>query len=159
ARAVGVLNGGALSTYRLHVEELEPRAVPTVGALDTSWHGDGHVRSYFMASNSTDRAQAAVVQTDGRLLVVGSTYFDGREQADFAFARYNPDGSPDTTFGVGGQATDNYNYVLNDESATCVALWPSSAGGGYAVGGYAHTGVAGQSHHFPKKNLNPVRRL
>src|SRR5664279_1818098 len=42
-------------------------------------------------------------QPDGKLVAVGS--FRGPMGFDFAVARYNPDGSPDTTFGTGGVAT------------------------------------------------------
>ena len=44
---------------------------------------------------------------DGKILAAGKTY-TANNSTDFALARYNPDGSPDTTFGAGGRATTDF---------------------------------------------------
>ncbi|HEX9990429.1 MAG TPA: S-layer homology domain-containing protein [Chloroflexia bacterium] len=72
------------------------------GDLDTSFDGDGRVVTNF--STSTEFSYALAIQTSGELVVAGRTGSDG---SDFALARYNPDGSPDGTFGGGGQVTTN----------------------------------------------------
>ncbi len=53
-----------------------------------------------------DRAYSVAIQADGKIVVVGSSYYyvGGDWAYDFALARYNSDGSPDATF---GQDMDN----------------------------------------------------
>ena len=71
------------------------------GDLDPTFGTDGKVLTDF--DHSTDIANAVAVQTDGKLVVVGTTYQDNDfSSEDFAVARYNPDGTLDKTFGAGG---------------------------------------------------------
>ena len=59
-------------------------------------------------------------QPDGKIVVVGSTHAAG-----FALARYNPNGSLDTSFsGDGRQTTDFYDEYGDAGGATAVALQP-----------------------------------
>jgi Domain of unknown function (DUF5122) beta-propeller len=48
-------------------------------------------------------ASDLVLQLDGKLVAVVIRSFAGEEIADFALARYLPDGSLDPTFGVGAR--------------------------------------------------------
>lgn len=70
----------------------------TNGSLDTSFDSDGIVATIMGFGNS--RAASVAVQLDGKI-VVGGTDHSGTGN-DFAIARYNTDGSLDTTFGVNG---------------------------------------------------------
>ena len=72
------------------------------GTLDTTFGTAGVVLTDF--ATRTDQAMAMVLMADGRILVSGQTLTDDLTIADMAFARYNADGSLDTTFGVGGRA-------------------------------------------------------
>ena len=47
----------------------------------------------------------SAVQSDGKIVLAGSTYKGGVSGYDFALARLNSDGSLDTSFGTGGQVT------------------------------------------------------
>jgi hypothetical protein len=47
--------------------------------------------------NSCDRARAIAIQTDGKVLVAGSSDAPNGD-SNFALVRYNPDGSMDNTF-------------------------------------------------------------
>ena len=85
------------------------------GTLDTSFGTNGKVLTDF--SNGADAAASAVLQTDGKLLVAGHTYADldpGQTETDIAVARYNVDGSLDTTFGNSGKVvidiTDSLDF-------------------------------------------------
>ncbi|MES2152619.1 MAG: DUF4214 domain-containing protein [Pseudomonadota bacterium] len=73
------------------------------GSRDTSFGGTGEVVS---ASFNTDSpAFGITVQSDGRIVVVGSgpaDSADARLFADIGVARYNVDGSLDTSFGSNG---------------------------------------------------------
>ena len=70
------------------------------GSLDTSFSGDG--------KQTTDRfgdrrANGVAIQADGKIVAVG----EASDGGDFALARFNPNGSLDTSFsGDGMQATD-----------------------------------------------------
>ncbi|HEU5064712.1 MAG TPA: PASTA domain-containing protein [Gaiellaceae bacterium] len=72
------------------------------GSLDTSFGSGGKVTTSFGPS-SHDGANALVRQPDGKLVAAGYTS-DGSGY-DFALARYNADGSLDTSFGSGGKVT------------------------------------------------------
>ncbi|HJY30745.1 MAG TPA: hypothetical protein VJ306_22115, partial [Pyrinomonadaceae bacterium] len=76
------------------------------GTLDASFGKGGKVVFDFFGS--FDQANAAVLQPDGKIIVVGSASYDSLNQdIGFALARFNTDGSTDFGFGAGGkQITD-----------------------------------------------------
>jgi uncharacterized delta-60 repeat protein len=71
------------------------------GSLDTSFGTGGKVTTHF--GLSTNMAHGVALQSDGKIIAVGFSY-QGRSAsaADFALARYYPDGRLDTGFGTGG---------------------------------------------------------
>jgi uncharacterized delta-60 repeat protein len=71
------------------------------GALDTAF-GTGGLVSLNIGGTSADQAKAVAVQADGKIVVAGTTNF-GTVNAGLAVARFNADGSLDTTFGSGGR--------------------------------------------------------
>ncbi|HEY7115220.1 MAG TPA: PKD domain-containing protein [Tepidisphaeraceae bacterium] len=73
------------------------------GSVDDTLGGSGVILTDFAGTN--DQAYALAVHADGKIVLVGSTEVNG--QLDFAVARFNPDGSLDTTFGPAhtGQVT------------------------------------------------------
>src|SRR5262249_33815551 len=74
------------------------------GTLDITFGNEGAVTTDF--GGNRDVASAVVIQPDGKILVAG-TATTGLNLG-FALARYNPNGSVDTTFGVGGKATTDF---------------------------------------------------
>jgi len=76
------------------------------GTLDGSFGTGGKVVFDFFGS--FDQANAAVLQPDGKIIVVGSASYDSNNRdIGFALARFNTDGSIDFGFGTGGkQITD-----------------------------------------------------
>ena len=75
---------------------------PNAGTLDTTFGSGGMVTTDFgVKINEPQFAQDVAVQTDGKYVVVGRTGQTG----PIAMARYNPNGSLDTTFGTGGKVT------------------------------------------------------
>ncbi|MBI4658648.1 MAG: VCBS repeat-containing protein [Verrucomicrobia bacterium] len=70
------------------------------GSLDASFGSGGKV---ITDVNATDNAFAVAVQPDGKLVAAGRA--NGSSNSDFALARYNTDGSLDTSFGTGGKVT------------------------------------------------------
>jgi uncharacterized delta-60 repeat protein len=76
------------------------------GTLDGSFGKGGKVVFDFFGS--FDQANGAVLQPDGKIIVVGSASYDSANRdIGFALARFNTDGSIDFGFGTGGkQITD-----------------------------------------------------
>ena len=70
------------------------------GELDASFSFDGRTTIDF--GGNTDICNGLAIQTDGKIVVAGSTQPDGDPNVDFAVARLNADGTLDTaTFGAG----------------------------------------------------------
>lgn len=79
-------------------------ALAAPGDFDPSFDADGRVLSHFGGSEG---AIALLMQSDGKLVAGGLSNASNPTSNDFALARYNPDGSLDTSFGAGG-------FVLTD---------------------------------------------
>lgn len=84
-----------------------PAAKANDGDLDLTFGTSGRVLTDF--ARSADIAYAVALQSDGKLVVGGTTYtnndFSGE---DFALARYNPDGTLDPGFGTQGKVTTDF---------------------------------------------------
>jgi uncharacterized delta-60 repeat protein len=91
-----------------------PSASAAVGDLDISFDTDGIVKTGIRIDS---RAEAVVVQTDGKIIAAGFSSSGGNN--DFALARYNPDGQLDTSFGTAGIVTTS---VRASSEITSVAL-------------------------------------
>lgn len=79
------------------------------GSLDTSFGVGGIVTTNFpQGSYAFDVA----LQTDGKIIAAGTVFvaFNPGESSntDFALARYNQDGTPDASFGNGGQVSTDF---------------------------------------------------
>src|SRR5438105_1388437 len=84
-----------------------PLARATDGDLDPTFGVGGKVLTDL--NHSTDLANGVAIQSDGKLVVVGQTYTNNDfSTEDFAVARYNTNGTLDTTFGVGGKVTTDF---------------------------------------------------
>jgi uncharacterized delta-60 repeat protein len=79
------------------------------GSLDASFGDAGKVVFDFFGS--FDQANAAALQPDGKIIVVGSASYDSlNRDIGFSLTRFNPDGSTDFGFGAGGkQITDFFD--------------------------------------------------
>ncbi|MGE0534861.1 MAG: hypothetical protein AB7O68_07790 [Pirellulales bacterium] len=102
------------------------------GTLDTSFDGDGKVQTAIGTAFSTISAMA--IQADGRIVVAGSA-FVGAHQS-FAVARYNSDGSLDTSFDGDGKVTTQFGSSA--DTATSMAI---QADGKIVVAGYSTSGA------------------
>jgi uncharacterized delta-60 repeat protein len=69
-----------------------------------------------------DIAQAVALQADGKLVVAG--YSDGSGTNDFAVARFNSGGIPDSTFSTGGANAQDTRDFGNDDRANGVVIQP-----------------------------------
>src|SRR2546421_5040788 len=83
------------------------------GSLDPTFGTGGLVKTKFQAPPNRDVARAVALQSDGKILVGGTSgVFD--TPAKLAMARYNADGSLDSSFGTGGIVLMNVSNGLGD---------------------------------------------
>lgn len=78
----------------------------TDGSLDATFGQGGNVTTDFFGD--IDEPFAVAIQPDGRIVVVGSA-LNTEGITNFALARYNADGSLDSTFGSGGKVTTDFS--------------------------------------------------
>ena len=89
------------------------------GTLDETFGSGGKVTTDF--SGIEDSVLALALQPDGRIVAAGVA-FRFAPTADFALARYKPNGKLDGSFGTGGKLTTNFN--LDNEEALAVSIQP-----------------------------------
>ena len=85
------------------------------GSLDTSFGNGGIVTTNFPEGSY---AFDVALQPDGKIIAAGTVFVDfvigDQSDTDFALARYNPDGTPDATFGNGGQVSTDFVGMEDD---------------------------------------------
>jgi uncharacterized delta-60 repeat protein len=95
----------------------------TDGTRDNSF-GDGGIVTTTFPEGSY--AFDVALQADGKIIAGGTVFvdFDPGEMSDtdFALARYNPDGTPDITFGDGGQVMTD--FVGMEDDAFSILIQP-----------------------------------
>lgn len=89
------------------METLEDRRVLAAGDLDFTFDGDGIVTTAIGSSH--DEATSVVIDMNGKAVVAGYS-FDGSTY-NFALARYNADGSLDSSFDGDGKVTTNFGFL------------------------------------------------
>lgn len=102
------------------------------GSLDASFNGTGKVITDF--GNHSDEGRSVAIQGDGKIVVAGST-FNPNSRADIAVARYNSDGSLDTSFNGTGKAVTGID--ISDDEGHSVAI---QGDGKIVVSGYSRIG-------------------
>src|SRR5262245_29418881 len=90
--------------FRPRVEGLEDRTTPSGGLLDPTFGSGGVAINNF--GSSPELITDVKVLPDGKLLTAG--YVNVYQSSDFNAARYNADGTLDTSFGSGGLATVDF---------------------------------------------------
>src|SRR5262249_24068953 len=100
------------------------QAVP--GILDTSFGLQGMVTTDFSGTRNFDDALAVAIQSDGKILVAGKSDAFGSGDLDFTLARYNTDGTLDTSFNpsgsVPGVTSVDVTGAGNEDQATALAI-------------------------------------
>jgi uncharacterized delta-60 repeat protein len=121
------------------------------GQLDTTFDGDGKLTTAF---SGTDTLLSDIaLQTDGKIVAVGTNVLSLHEPppSEFALARYNTDGSLDTTFDGDGKLTSRFDDI---SEARAVSL---QADGKIVVAGRIAT--ERQSYHAVLVRYNPDGQL
>ncbi|MGE5804639.1 MAG: DUF1573 domain-containing protein, partial [Ignavibacteria bacterium] len=108
------------------------------GTLDKTFGFRGRVTIDFNISNDiTSGGSCVALQSDGKIVIAGYTYGSGGGfDVDFAVARYNSDGTIDSSFGVAGEVTTDFGS--SSDYGYTVAVQEN---GKIVVGGFAYDGT------------------
>src|SRR6266567_387508 len=110
-----VVAGGALPLFTFLGNFELVRYNPN-GSLDRSFGKGGIVTTSFPGQGSY--AFAVALQPDGKIIAAGTDFVNFSQKdssnTDFAVARYNPDGTPDTTFSGDGQVATDFDGFNDD---------------------------------------------
>ena len=96
-----IVVAGYIENYTTNEFDFAVARYNTDGSLDITFDSDGKVITDFNGNNDAGRGVA--IQSDGKIVVVGDS--DDFSSAVFAVARYNTDGSLDTSFDSDGKVT------------------------------------------------------
>lgn len=177
--------GGTLSNDVAHGLTVAPNGtIYVVGSTDANASGTDFAIAAFNADGSPatafgtsgkatlnfqggdDSANAVTVQSNGQLIVAGSSQNPSSGVTSIALARLLPDGALDTRFGTKGKVITSIGGV--DDEATSVALQPKgqivvggeSASGSFAAGTLAsnfavlrYTSTGKLDHSFDRKGF------
>jgi uncharacterized delta-60 repeat protein len=115
------------------------------GTPDASFGSGGYITTAFGSTN----AVALQPQANGtsKILAAGGT--SSKVNGDFAVARYNADGTLDTTFGKKGQAGTNLGGTIGSEESMVV-----DSAGRILVAGYTNATGAGYTAALVRYNAN-----
>lgn len=94
------------------------------GGLDASFNAGGPLPGTARLDLGGDaQARAVALQTDGKIVVAGYAVNAATGKGDFVVARYNPDGTLDTTFNAGGARPGTVTTDLGgDDRANALVL-------------------------------------
>ena len=105
------------------------------GSLDESFGSGGKVTTDLFSNSfgpfgSRDAAFAAAAQSNGKIVVVGDSLRTQASERHFVVARYNKDGSLDSSFGAGGKVVTTFLGIFEHGQAIAI-----QTGGDILVGG------------------------
>jgi uncharacterized delta-60 repeat protein len=125
------------------------------GILDTSFGTSGKVMT---SIGSSDTGRSISLQPDGKILMGGWT--NSGANLDFALARYNQNGTLDTTFGFGGKVITDFGYrdaaydIIVQADGKIIAAGMSEANGrDFSIARYNTDGSLDQSFGMGGKVL------
>ena len=137
---IGYSNGGSQyiatnpSTHQFLISRFDTAGIP-----DLTFGLNGVSVAAVKGGTGNDYGHAAVVQSDGKIVVVGPSDYSS-SLSKFALARFNSDGSVDSTFGIKGSYTNSVNGGAGNDEASCAAV---QSDGKIVLAGRAETGSGG----------------
>ena len=141
ALVIALIAAGVFARVRANTDDVQAEAA---GDLDPTFGNGGKIVTDFSVPAG---ANALAIQSDGKLIVAGIVQLP--TGFDFGLARYNPDGSLDTSFGNGGSLA--IDFFGGDDRALAVALQPD---GKIVVAGHATTQSGGLDFALARVNSN-----
>lgn len=100
-QADGKIVAGGVSSHRFSLARYNPD-----GSLDATFDGDGLVATTIYGE--FDEISDLALQQDGKIVALGPAQEPYYDSDEFALARYNTDGSLDTSFGGDGIVTSDF---------------------------------------------------
>ncbi len=95
------------------IEALENRRLLAAGDFETSFNSSGYLLQQMPWGNTT--VNDIAIQADNKIVVVGSTHpLDNNN--DFFIARFNANGTADTTFGIANNGVVTLNVIVGGVS-------------------------------------------
>src|SRR2546421_6190563 len=92
------------------------------GDLDLTFGRGGKVTTDF--SGNADDAAALAIQSDGKIVVAGSSWGRTAGTTLAVLARYNTDGALDMTFGIGGRVSTRQSSFVANSYFVALAIQP-----------------------------------
>jgi uncharacterized delta-60 repeat protein len=132
---------------RGRVEALESRVLFAAGDLDSTFGAGGLVT--FDSLNRNEFGNAVAVQSDNKVVVAGTIATATTTGNDVIVARFNVDGSLDTTFGTGGMVVTDLGSASDAAIAVSVR-----ADGRIVVAGSTRTGSTASTTDFALLRYN-----
>lgn len=143
-----IVAAGATYDLVLRTEDFALARYTPDGSLDPGFGSGGKVRTDF---GGLDFGYALAIQADGKTIVAGGR-FTSDDRLDFALARYNPDGSLDSSFGAGGKVVTDVQNLQRADYATGLAI---QADGKIVAVGSIFAGGPGRNWDFAIARYNP----
>lgn len=123
ARAIGIQEDGKIVVAGSSMGNFALVRYNSDGTLDVTFDNDGIVTTSLSAyAVVSSGANALAIQKDGRIIAAGDGSFITNNYGplgDFAMARYNTDGSLDSSFNHNGKVLTDF---MGEEGATAIAL-------------------------------------
>jgi uncharacterized delta-60 repeat protein len=108
--------GAAFLLVLLAAATVVAGSVAAAGDLDSTFSGNGKVTTRFKGGANT--VGGVALQPDGKIVVAGGVGVSG--DAKFALARYNADGTLDTSFAGDGKVTTNLTRTVDRAEAVAI---------------------------------------
>ena len=135
-----VAGGTASATFLIEPAQFTLARYNANGTLDTAFGTGGKT---ITPIGGKDTSQAIALQADGKIVAAGYSAVSLGPDFDFAVARYNANGSQDTTFGSSGKVTTSFG--TDDDRAFAVAV---QADGKIVAAGYSGSSSAAGTRNF-----------
>jgi uncharacterized delta-60 repeat protein len=146
--AAGSSNTGTASDFYGTSPDFSLVRYNTDGSLDTTFNSTGKVTTNIGIEHGFDIGAAVAIQPDGKIVLAGQGV--SSNNYDFALARYNTNGSLDTTLNSTGKVITSFG---NDaDGAIAVAIQPD---GKIVTAGYTNYVGGNQVQDFGLVRYNP----
>jgi uncharacterized delta-60 repeat protein len=121
------------------------------GQLDTGFNGTGKATvSFDLGGDNDDEAQGVALQADGKIVVAGYAQISASNKL-FAVARFNGNGSLDSSFNGSGKLTFTFGAGTRDDEARGVTVQPD---GRIVVVGFTQSSPGNNDFAIARLNSN-----
>lgn len=135
------------------------------GSLDTSFGNTGKVTT--AVGVSFDHGKCVALQSDGKIVVAGTSHLSNLGRGDFALVRYNSDGSLDESFGnkgtvvtvLNGNTSSGLSIALQNSGKIVVAGNSGSGAENFAIARYNTDGSLDQAFGDKGKRITDIGGL